>query len=84
VPKQQRITPEMLDWEGLEQEVVERLRMLKAAVSDKLEASPAIRQKIFEDLVLPNVALLAEFCANVTIEEDPLDVPVDHMPEEES
>jgi hypothetical protein len=55
------------DWSRLECEVSERIRALSAATSDKLNAPAELREKIYNNLVLPNVRLLAEFCTNVQI-----------------
>jgi hypothetical protein len=57
------------EWSRLECEVSERIRALSAATSDKFNAPAELREKIYNDLVLPNVRLLAEFCLNVQIDE---------------
>ena len=59
-----------VDWERLERDVVARIRALAAVCSDKLNAPAELRERIWEDLVLPNARLLAEFCTNVHVEED--------------
>lgn len=56
------------DWGRLESEVVERIRALSAATSDHLNAPSDLRDRIWNDLVVPNVRLLAEFCTNVTFD----------------
>jgi len=55
------------DWDQMEKDVVERIRMLKA-LAMKLEPSE-IHDKIADDLIAPNCALLAQFCENVKIED---------------
>jgi len=55
------------NWDQLEKDVVERIRMLKA-LAMKLEPSE-INNKIADDLIAPNCALLAQFCSNVDIED---------------
>lgn len=55
-------------WACLEREVVERIRAL-AAVSSKLDAPEELRKKIHNDLILPNVRLLAQFCLSVEFDE---------------
>ena len=56
-----------LDWEYLEGEVTERIRALAATMSDKCDAPDELKAKIYTDLVLPNVRLLAEFCTCVAL-----------------
>lgn len=62
--------PETPDWANLEAEVVERIRAIAAAFSNKLDAPPELRAKIWNDLALPNLRLLAEFVSNVTFNDD--------------
>lgn len=64
-----RITPETLNWERFEQEIVARIRALKV-VSTQLKAPPAGREKFWDDLILPNLGLLCEFLENVEVEDD--------------
>ena len=52
----------------LEHAVVERIRMLEAAWC----AEVPLKVEIERDLILPNIALLAQFCSNITIEDDDL------------
>lgn len=56
------------DWDKLEQQVRERIAILRAIVTD-LDASP-ISDKLANDLILPAVALLADFCTRVTIDDE--------------
>jgi hypothetical protein len=56
------------DWDGLAHDVTQRIRILQAATGDKLNAPPELRNALWNDIVVPNVRLLAEFCANVEIE----------------
>lgn len=48
----------------LEHAVVERIRILEAA----WRSDVPLKVEIERDLILPNVALLAQFCSNVTLE----------------
>lgn len=54
------------DWDKLENDVVVRIRMLRALVG-KTDAD-AVNDAIASDLILPNITLLAEFCENIDIE----------------
>jgi hypothetical protein len=63
-------TPSTIDWERLEREVTDRIRVLQASLSSKVSAPPDLRDRIYQDLVIPNVRLLGEFCMNVQIEEE--------------
>lgn len=56
-----------IDFARIEREVVARIRALAAVCSDKLETTDDMRSAIFRDLVLPNLALLAQFCGNVDL-----------------
>ena len=56
------------DWDGLERDVVARIRLLRA-VAEKLEAGEA-GEKIGADLIVPCVALLAEFCGCVQMHDE--------------
>ena len=64
--------PAATDWERLERDVILRIRMLRI-VCDKLDEPAETRERIWHDLVLPNLRLLAAFCAAVEIEEDKYD-----------
>jgi len=55
------------DWAGVEAEVVQKLRLLRAAV-DKLEPNDT-NNKIAKDLFLPALAKLGQFCMMIDIEE---------------
>jgi len=57
----------MHDWAKLERDVVDRIRILSAF--DGAEMPEEVRAKIWNDVVMPNLRLLAEFCANVRIGE---------------
>lgn len=57
------------DWARLEADVVERIRALAAVFSEASNMPPELREQTWNELALPNLRLLAEFCANVTIEE---------------
>jgi hypothetical protein len=54
------------DWDKLEKDVVDRIRMLRALVV-KTDSDP-VNDAIASDLILPNITLLAEFCENIDIE----------------
>ena len=54
-------------WESLEADVVTRIRILRDTCRS-LENNPTNR-KIVNDLVIPNLRLLGQFCQNVSIEE---------------
>lgn len=56
-----------IDFEGLEAEVVGKLRLLKASL--RAEMDPTTRKLIVRDLLLPAAELLARFCSCVNIEE---------------
>ena len=56
------------DWDKLEKDVVGRIRMLRGLVMKGGEGETW--DKIANDLILPNIGLLAGFCANVEIEEE--------------
>jgi hypothetical protein len=55
------------NWENLEAQVVERIRAL--AIVMKCDEPNELQAKIYTDLVLPNVRLLAEFCTSVSLED---------------
>jgi len=54
------------DWAKLERDVVLRIRAL--AAFDSLPDNDT-KRKLWNDVVLPNVRLLGEFCCNVQVEE---------------
>jgi len=56
------------DWNKVEDEVVEKIRLLKAACLH-LESNP-LNDKIAEDIFLPALALLGDFCTRITLESD--------------
>lgn len=58
-----------IDFAHIERAVVERIRVLAAVCSGKLDATDDMRSAIVRDLVIPNLALLAQFCGSVDIEE---------------
>lgn len=59
-----------IDFANIERQVVERIRALAAVCSDKLDATDEMRSAIVRDLVLPNLALLAQFCAGVSLDDE--------------
>lgn len=52
------------NWDQLEGDVVQKIRILKAAATHLEDGF--IGDKIANDLILPNLQLLAEFCGGVT------------------
>ena len=52
------------DWEGLEGEVVSKIRYLKASF-DLTSKDKKLHNRMFNDLYLPNLSLLADFCLNI-------------------
>ena len=59
------------DWGRLEADVVTRIHLLKS-MADALEPNPTT-EKIANDLIVPAIALLGQFCSMIDIEESPLD-----------
>ncbi len=57
------------DWHQMEIDVVRRIRLLHK-MADHLEPGP-INDKIADELILPNLRLLAAFCEAVEIEDKP-------------
>ena len=55
------------DWDKLEQDVVKRIRCLRA-IAEKLPEDDT-KDAIVRDLIIPCVRLLAGFCTAITIEE---------------
>ena len=56
------------DWDTLERDVMLRIRLLRK-VAEKLDGN-ALSDKIANELILPNLKLLAAFCASVEVEGD--------------
>lgn len=57
------------DWLSLKEEVCRKIDYV-AAAWEKLDAPDEWKDKIRRDLLLPNLELLAEFCANVDVNDD--------------
>jgi len=55
------------DWDKIERETVEKIRLLKAAVQG-LESGP-LTEKVCAELILPALAILAEFNQCVTVDD---------------
>lgn len=57
-----------IDWKGLEEEVILKMRLLQTSVGTGMDA--ATRQMYVRDLVMPAVELLGRFCncVNITTE----------------
>jgi hypothetical protein len=64
-----------VDWNGLLADVTERLRYLRVAwkASEEQAAAP-FHQKMVEDLYLPAIRKLGEFCASVEVNDEGTDV----------
>lgn len=63
--------PATPDWANLESDVVDRIRALAVTFSSgKLDAPRELEEKLWNELALPNLRLLAEFCTNVTISDE--------------
>lgn len=58
------------DWIKLERDVIDRIHCLAAVTGKNLDAPEVWRIKIWNELVLPNLRLLAEFCTNVILTDD--------------
>jgi len=58
-----------VSWDGMAEDVSKRIHLL-GSLSLVAEGTP-LMDKIVEDLILPNLRLLAEFCENVEIKEEP-------------
>ena len=56
------------NWDTLQVDVASRIRLLRSTVM-RLEDN-ASSDAIARDLILPNLALLAEFCANVCMDRE--------------
>lgn len=56
------------DWDRIENDVVERLRMLRAVVQ-KTACNP-ITERIANDLFAPALRKLGEFCTMIRVEEE--------------
>jgi hypothetical protein len=57
------------DWSKLKADVIERIDAL-AAIYERLDAPPEWRARIWNELALPNLRLLAQFCANISFTDD--------------
>ena len=53
------------DWDGVERDVVERIRYLKI-IAQGLEPSDD-SDRVARHLIMPNMRLLAQFCQNIEI-----------------
>lgn len=56
------------DWVALERDVVDRIRFLAAYEGTITYPWTELQKKIWDDLVMPNLRLLGQFCANVDID----------------
>ena len=56
------------NWDTLQVDVASRIRLLRSTVM-RLEDNAA-SDAIARDLILPNLALLAEFCENVSMDRE--------------
>ena len=58
-----------IDWDGLEQDVVSRLRLLRTAwESSERTAPPEMHARMVSDLYIPAIEALGRFCASVEID----------------
>jgi hypothetical protein len=57
------------DWTRLEQEVAERLQLLRASMSEQFQGPEKVREQIWRSLVLPTLSLLMEFVLSVELTE---------------
>jgi hypothetical protein len=63
-----------IDWSNLLNEVQAKFRYLRLAwQTSEREVPPALHAKMVEDLYLPAIRLLAEFCAVVEVAEEKLE-----------
>jgi hypothetical protein len=63
-----------VDWSNLLSEVQAKFTYLRLAwQASEREVSPALHAKMVEDLYLPAISLLAEFCAAVEVVEEKLE-----------
>ena len=58
------------NWERLKIDVRERIDALAGIMSDRCSESPERKAKLWSDLIRPNVKLLAEFCSNVSFDDE--------------
>jgi len=58
------------EWAAMERDVVDRIRFLAAYEGSIPSPRTGLHKKIWDDLVMPNLILLAEFCANVDIDKE--------------
>jgi hypothetical protein len=58
----------LAQWDKVEKEVVMKIRILRAAC-EKLEPNP-LNDKIAEDLFLPALSLLGEFCMRIKFDDE--------------
>lgn len=58
-----------VDWELIKSGVCERIDVIAATMGEKCDASAEVKEKLWIDLVKPNVLLLAQFCSNITCDD---------------
>lgn len=56
-------TMKSADWNQIEQDVVSRIRAMKATVEHMEEN--AVNDQICQDVILPLIEMLTEFCAHI-------------------
>jgi hypothetical protein len=64
-------TMQAADWDKLHDDVSERIQLIEQAIK-KLEPNP-LNDKIANELFMPALRLLADFCSRIEIERDPAD-----------
>lgn len=73
--KTDQATMAAADWDRVERETVEKIRLLKAAVQG-MEPGP-LAEKVCAELILPAMAILAEFNQCVTVDDSEPNVQVE-------
>ena len=59
-----------IDWDNIEREVVEKINYLRMSWDASQKVAPKVlHEKLVDDLYVPAVKLLAEFCACVEVGE---------------
>lgn len=57
-----------IDWKSIRKAVALRISLLEFTCKKALDGDHPLNQKIFDDLIRPNLKLLASFCEAVTID----------------
>jgi hypothetical protein len=60
-----------VDWANLKTEVLTKLEYLRISwAASERDAPPEVHKKIVEDIYVPAIRLLAEFCARLEVDEE--------------